>query len=223
MKQIVILLAASLLLSGCYTTRTSGNAGAVMTGASIGGSVGHAVGGLIGESSSGWRGSYRGSAIGTILGTVAGAVIANEATKPREEAASPYEVAPTPRRSQVEHIRPDNHARLKIRNIRFIDAGRNQTINSEEDCKIIFEIMNEDNKPVHDILPVVEEVSGMKRITISPSVLVESIAPREGVKYTATLSAGKRIKSGRALIRVGVADEYGNEYDWQEFEIPTER
>ncbi|MBE6286593.1 MAG: glycine zipper family protein [Mediterranea massiliensis] len=223
MKQTVILLVAALLLSGCYTTRTSGNAGAVMTGASIGGSVGHAVGGLIGEGSSGWRGAHRGSAIGTILGTVAGAVIANEATKPREEEIPSYEVTPVPRQAQVERIRSASDNRLKIRNIRFIDAGRNQTINSEEDCKIIFEIMNEGDKPAYNVVPVVNEVSGMKRITISPSVLVEAIAPREGVKYTATLSAGKRIKSGRALIRVGVTDEYGREYDWQEFEIPTEK
>lgn len=54
-------------------------------------------------------------------------------------------------------------------------------------------------------------------------VMVEQIAPHNGVKYTATISAGERIKTGNVTIRVAVADGNGQQYDWQEFSLPTER
>lgn len=73
------------------------------------------------------------------------------------------------------------------------------------------------------MVPVVAETTGMKRIYISPSVMIEQITPRDGVKYTANINAGERIKTGDAVIRIAVADEYGNEYDWQEFSLPTQR
>ena len=63
----------------------------------------------------------------------------------------------------------------------------------------------------------------MKHIYISPSVMIEQIAPREGVKYTANISAGERIKTGEVIFRIAVADENGEEYDWQEFSLPTQR
>lgn len=206
-----------LLNTSCATQ----NAGAVMTGAAIGNNVGGTIGGLIGDGSAGRHGAFRGSSIGSLIGTVAGAVIANEMTKPREQKQEDkVQIQRRPSSSQVQHL---SGAQLKVRNIRFIDSGRNQTINSEETCKIIFEVVNEGNRVVHNVVPIVEEVSGMKKLYISPSTMVERIAPNDGIRYTATLEAGKRIKTGIAVIHVGVANEHGEEYDWQEFEIPTQR
>ena len=74
-----------------------------------------------------------------------------------------------------------------------------------------------------NVVPVVAEITGMKRIYISPSVMIEQIKPHEGVKYTASINAGERIKTGEVIIRVAVADETGQEYDWQEFSLPTQR
>ena len=53
--------------------------------------------------------------------------------------------------------------------------------------------------------------------------MIEQIAPQDGVKYTANVSAGDKIKTGNVNIRIAVADEYGDEYDWQEFSLPTQR
>ena len=89
--------------------------------------------------------------------------------------------------------------------------------------KIIFEIMNEGEQTIYNVVPMVTETTGMKRIYISPPVMVEQIAPHNGVKYTATISAGERIKTGNVTIRVAVADGNGQQYDWQEFSLPTER
>lgn len=83
--------------------------------------------------------------------------------------------------------------------------------------------MNEGNKTAYNVVPVVMETTGMKRIYISPSVMIEQITPRNGVKYTANISAGERIKTGNVTIRIAIADEYGDEYDWQEFSLPTQR
>ena len=66
-RQIGVLTASLLILSGCGTSQTaSGDPGAIFAGAAIGGNVGGAIGGLIGDNNGGWRGGYRGSAIGTM-------------------------------------------------------------------------------------------------------------------------------------------------------------
>ena len=202
----------------------AGDPGAVLAGAAIGGNVGGAIGGLIGENNRGWRGGYRGSAIGTIVGTIAGAAIANAATAPKQTEEYSYRVERTqPTYNPRPEALPSAINNLKIRNIRFIDDSRDHVINAGENCKVVFEIMNEGNRTAFNVVPVVAEVTGMKHVYISPSVMIEQIAPREGVKYTASISAGERIKTGEVIFRIAVADENGEEYDWQEFSLPTQR
>lgn len=225
-KYVIGVLASALLLSGCGTSRmASGDPGAVFAGAAIGSNVGGAIGGLIGESNGGWRGGYRGSAIGTIVGAIAGATIGNAVTTPKQEEYS-YQIERTqPYPPQTEVQQPFRSAinDLKIRNIRFIDDNRDHAISSGENSKVIFEIMNEGDKTAFNVVPVVIETTGMKRIYISPSVMIEQIAPHEGVKYTANISAGDRIKTGEVTIRIAVADGLGQDYDWQEFTLRTQR
>lgn len=219
------LLAFAILCSGCGTGRmASGDPYAVLSGAAIGGNVGGAIGGLIGESNRGWRGGYRGSAIGTIVGTIAGAAIANAATAPKQPEEYSYRIERTqPYNPRIKEECSSAINNLKIHNIRFIDDDRNHVISSGENGKVIFEIMNEGNRTAYNVVPVVTETTGMKRIYISPSVMIEQIAPRNGVKYTASISAGERIKTGEVIIRLAVADADGQEYDWQEFSLPTQR
>ena len=206
-KSFIGILAATIILSGCGTSQmAAGDPNAVLAGAAIGSNVGGAIGGLIGDSNGGWRGS----AIGTIIGTIAGAAIANAATAPKKQEEYSYRIERTqpyppqsgrqPQASAIDHLR--------IRNIRFIDDSRNHVINSGENCKVIFEIMNEGNKTAYNVVPV---------------VMIEQITPHNGVKYTANISAGERIKTGNVTIRIAIADEYGDEYDWQEFSLPTQR
>ena len=208
-KWMMGMIISALLLSGCATGRMPGNPGAVMAGASIGGSIGNAVGGLIGENNRGWRGGYRGSAIGTIVGTIAGAAIGNALTTPRQQSQDEYVERPL--------------SNLRVRNIRFIDDSRNQIIESGENSKIIFEIVNEGNSAVYNVIPLVEEVGGMKNLYISPSVMIEQINPGEGIRYTANVYAGKKVKDGEAVFRVAVSDNADRLEDFQEFAIPTQR
>ena len=225
-KQLTVFLLSVLLLSGCASGRM-GNPGAIVAGASIGGSLGGSIGGLIGDNNRGWRGGYRGSAIGNIVGTIAGAAIGSELTAPRQEPIEDDAYVPEVREVRVQKYKnqpvQQPVSQLKLRRIRFIDDNRSHVIDAGENSKIIFEIMNEGRKPVYNVVPVVETVGKVKHIGISPSVMVEEILPGEGIRYTASIHAGDRLKDGEVTFRVAVADENGVICDSQEFTLPTQR
>ena len=225
-KQLIVFLLSVLLLSGCASGRM-GNPGAIVAGASIGGSLGGSIGGLIGDNNRGWRGGYRGSAIGNIVGTIAGAAIGSALTAPRQEPIEDDAYVPEVREVRVQKYKTQPVqqpvSQLKLRRIRFIDDNRSHVIDAGENSKIIFEIMNEGRKPVYNVVPVVETVGKVKHIGISPSVMVEEILPGEGIRYTASIHAGDRLKDGEVTFRVAVADENGVICDSQEFTLPTQR
>ena len=225
-KQLTVFLLSVLLLSGCASGRM-GNPGAIVTGASIGGSLGGSIGGLIGDNNRGWRGGYRGSAIGNIVGTIAGAAIGSALTAPRQEPIEDDAYVPEVREVRVQKYKKQSVqqpvSQLKLRRIRFIDDNRSHVIDAGENSKISFEIMNEGRKPVYNVVPVVETVGKVKHIGISPSVMVEEILPGEGIRYTASIHAGDRLKDGEVTFRVAVADENGVICDSQEFTLPTQR
>lgn len=225
-KQLTVFLLSVLLLSGCASGRM-GNPGAIVAGASIGGSLGGSIGGLIGDNNRGWRGGYRGSAIGNIVGTIAGAAIGSALTAPRQEPIEDDAYVPEVREVRVQKYKKQPVrqpvSQLKLRRIRFIDDNRSHVIDAGENSKIIFEIMNEDRKPVYNVVPVVETVGKVKHIGISPSVMVEEILPGEGIRYTASIHAGNRLKDGEVTFRVAVADENGVICDSQEFTLSTQR
>ncbi|MDD3040788.1 glycine zipper family protein [Bacteroides sp.] len=230
-KQVTVILLSALILSGCASGRM-GNPGAIMAGATIGGSLGGSIGGLIGDNNHGWRGGYRGSAIGNIVGTIAGAAIGNALTTPRQEPLEEYAYVPEVRevydkpQAKSNKIRPQIQRplpQLKLHKIRFIDDNRNHVIDAGESSKIIFEVMNEGKTPVYDIVPIVETVGKVKNIGISPSVMVEEILPGEGIRYTATIYAGSKLKDGEITFRVAVSDENGKICDAHEFTLPTQR
>ena len=222
-KQIAYLLTAGLLLSACGTTN---QAGAIVTGASLGGNLGSTIGGLVGESRHGWRGEYRGSAIGTIVGTLAGAAIGNAlSNSARQQDREAYSIdRQDTYQPDVQNIPAKDHSNignLRIRHIRFIDADRNHVISSGESSQVIFEIMNEGTETAYNVVPVVK--SDNKKLSVSPSVLIEQIAPHNGIKYTAYIKAGKRLKEGETTIHLGLSNENGTEYDQQEFTLPLQR
>lgn len=226
-KQLTVILLSALIVSGCASGRM-GNPGAIMAGASIGGSLGSSIGGLIGDNNHGWRGGYRGSAIGNIVGTIAGAAIGNALTAPRQEQIEEDAYIPEVREVRVQKYKKQPQvqqpiSQLKLRKIRFIDDNRSHVIDAGENSKIIFEIMNEGRNPVYNVVPVVETVGKVKHLGISPSVMVEEILPGEGIRYTASIHAGERLKDGEVTFRVAVADENGVICDSQEFTLPTQR
>ena len=69
---------------------------------------------------------------------------------------------------------------------------------------MVFEVYNNSDKPVYHILPTVVEVTGNKHIYISQNVMVESIMPGKGIRYTANIKADNRLRDGEAVLRIGV-------------------
>ena len=113
---------------------------------------------------------------------------------------------------------------IEIRNARIIDANQDGILKAGEECQVTFEVMNNSSKPLFDIQPTVIDVTGNKHIHVSPNLHVESIAPNSGIRYTATILAGKKLKDGTVVIRVGVTQ--GNREitsQMKEFYVQTRR
>lgn len=210
MKKVIVMLLLALMLTSCYTTRMGGSPAAVSAGASIGGVLGSIVGDR--------AGGYGGSQFGALLGTVAGAAIGNAVTTPPKEKVY--------RETEETNVPSGSYnavSGLQITNIRFIDDNRNQAIDAGESCKIIFEIVNAGDVAAYNIVPVVEETSGMKHLQISPAAQVAYMDKDDRIRYTAVINAGKRLKSGEAVFRVYTSESNGAVSDIHEFSIPTHK
>lgn len=218
-KYVIYTLAAGLLLSSCGTMNKSD---AVFTGATIGGSLGSNIGGLVGGNRHGWRGEFRGSAIGSIIGTLAGAALGgaiNSANKENKTYSAENEQScGTAYERNTSSLNLDG---LRIHNIRFVDSDKDHEISSKENCQVIFEVMNEGSNTAYNVVPTVQ--TDNRKISVSPSVMIEQIAPGDGIKYTAYLKAGNKLKTGQVTIHLAIADDLGKEYATQEFTLPVKR
>lgn len=226
-KSFIWVLGLLLVVSAC----TSNAAG----GAYVGGQFGHVIGSAIGGIAGGWRGHHTGALIGTVGGVVAGAAIGaaidNAQEKKYEEISRAREneryqsddsgFDPEGRGDDRIMIEPEE-APLNIRNAMITEMQHDGVLTRGEECTVMFEIMNTSDHPIYDIQPFVEDATGNKHINISPNLRVESIGPRQGIRYTATILADKRLKDGEILVRIGVV-QAGREVKSQtrEFSVPT--
>ena len=247
MKRIAVLsVGALLLLSSCGTYTGEG----AYAGATFGSIIGAAIGGIAG----GPRGSDIGTLIGMAGGAMVGAAAGSAADQAEQQRYEDYQRARQQRRMprQYDDAYMDNNSGydetnsgddrlygfgedfsssvteavsdIEIRNPRILDAGRDGYLSRGEECRVVFEIYNNSTKPVFRIQPSVAEVTGNRHIRISENVLVESIRPGKGIRYTAVLKADDRLRDGDAVIRVGVFQ--GNREvnsQTQEFTIKTSR
>jgi len=132
---------------------------------------------------------------------------------PTDEQAAAVPVGPTGKPSDtqsgektvsvtdLQRMRPA----IELRNIRIDGVRQEGVIHAGEQCRVVFEIMNRSNYTLHDVQPLVNELTGNKHLHVSPNLHIESIAPGTGVRYTATVLADKRLKDGQAVLRVAVA------------------
>ena len=213
-KGIVLILGVLLIMSSC-TSNTAG-------GAYVGGQFGHVIGSAIGGLAGGWRGHHTGALIGTVGGMVAGAAIGSAIDKAEERK---YEERMPVYRPQVEtgrmHV-DDVISKLEIRHAEIFESQRDGVLTRGEECTVVFEIHNISDKTIFDIYPFVEDATGNKHVNISPNLKIESIAPHQGVRYTATILADKRLKDGEIIVRLGVI-QGGREVTSQtrEYTVPT--
>jgi len=122
--------------------------------------------------------------------------------------------------SQVQVVSCD----LEIRSARLVDGSRDGVLTRGEEARMIFEVYNKSDKPAYHVLPTVSEVTGNHHIYISENVLIESILPGKGIRYTAVVKADNRLGDGEAVIRISVL-QGNNEIasQTQEFPIQTRK
>lgn len=111
--------------------------------------------------------------------------------------------------SRVEQIYGNvkSDGKLTIRNVRFADSNGDGMLSGDEIGRVSFEIYNETAAPIYNFDPSVVEAEANKRIYISPSVRVENIMPGQGLRYTATVKADRRIKDGGIRLLVSAQKE----------------
>ena len=111
--------------------------------------------------------------------------------------------------SRVEQIygKAKSDGKLTIRNVRFADSNGDGMLSGDEIGQVSFEIYNETAAPIYNFDPSVVEAEANKRIYISPSVRVENIMPGQGLRYTATVKADRRIKDGEIRLLVSAQKE----------------
>lgn len=161
----------------------------------------------------GSAGGYNASQFGALAGTVAGAAVGNAVTTPRQDDGAEEEY--------------DNYAPaysgLHVTNLRFIDENRNHTIDAEEDSKLVFDVVNDGDTPAYNVTPIIEEVTGMKHILISPAQQIAYMPVGNTIRYTATIRGGRRLKTGEAVFRVYTTESNGAMSRTHEFSLPTQK
>ena len=229
-KNLLLVLSGALLLTSCYDAGSGavhgGQFGYVIgsaIGGITGGGRGHDLGALIGTVSGVAAGAAIGAAtekareeeyrarepkIGRKLDTVRSSGYDNRDMSRYDE--SDYD----PRGGGDDRVdfgigngpssRPDDSP-LEIRNAVITETKRDGVLTRGEECTVRFEIFNTSEKPVYDIHPLVSDVTGNKHVKISPNLRVESIAPHQGIRYTATIRAGKKLKDGEIKVMLAVS------------------
>ena len=233
-KFIVISLAGAMLLSSCSTTESGASNGAFfgsILGSAIGGITGGYRGSDIGTIVGMAGGAVVGAAIGQASekeeqrkydeymrrrndqsgfdpnnGGDQSGFDPNNAGDDRivMEEEVPSQTVTLDELKRMEGFNVNINESIHLRHEDFSDANGDGFITPGEECKVSFEIMNNSDVEIFDVIPTVIETTGNKHIHISPTVRIESIRPRQGVRYTATVLADKRLKDGNAVIRVTV-------------------
>ncbi len=226
MKKIIFLLASVLLLESCTRRTFYGSTHGMWAGATIGG----ALGGLMG----GRHGHNFGTVIGVIAGAAAGAIAADAAEAAEQRRYDEYvrdydrssHYSNRSARSVEGHSYGDSgstvekvYSPLTIRNLRFIDDGGNQIVNRGEDCKIIFELCNNTDDTLYDVVPYVNEISGNSHVFLSPSTRIEVVKPGDVVRYTCSLRADNRLSKGILNFRIAVSYAEGDFVTLREFSL----
>ena len=232
MKKILVLsVGVLLLLSSCGTYTESG----AVTGSWFGSIIGSAIGGITG----GPRGSDIGTLVGMAGGAVVGAAIGQAAENAQQQKYEDYRRQRQQRQERVDdrlygfdenfnsspsQVVPTTESCLEIRNPHLIDSSRDGVLTRGEEARMVFEIFNTSSKPVFHVLPMVRELTGNKHIRVSENVLVESIMPGKGIRYTAVIRADDRLHDGEAMFRISVF-QGSREMDSQarEFRIITSK
>lgn len=216
-------------MSSCGTYAGAG----ATTGGWFGSIIGSAIGGIAGGPRGSDIGTLVGLAGGAVVGAAIGQAADNAEQKRYEEyRAQRSERVQRSERSQTYQEPMDSQTNgddriygfdenfnsidtenisenptmpvLEIRNPRIIDSSRDGVLTRGEEARMVFEVFNISSKPVFRVLPTVAEVTGNKHVRVSENVMVESVMPGKGIRYTAVIRTDDRLRDGEAIFRISV-------------------
>lgn len=139
-------------------------------------------------------------------------------------ASEPENVVHSVRYDEIKDVSVKSGYALDIRNARFVDGNQDNMLNPDELCKLIFEVYNTSAEPLSDVQPMVVETTGNRQISVSGTIHIENINPGKGIRYTAMIKAGKRLKGDSAVFRVYAVQGNNNPVsNVIELDIPVKR
>lgn len=197
MKNFISLLLAASILAGCATNNAT-QVIATMSGLQSGATLGGAIGGLTSR-------SPRGHFMGTTIGAISGAAIGAIATSPRRQTANREEYENSRslenKKKKVETKRMLGSLSglkkdVRIVNVKFLGTSGGATLSSGGTATVSYDIINVTSGNIPMLVPKMEFKHKAKNITISPMQSIVDLPSGEGVRYTVTLTAGKRVKNG---------------------------
>lgn len=211
MKNFISLLLAASILAGCATNNAT-QVIATMSGLQSGATLGGAIGGLTSR-------SPRGHFMGTTIGAISGAAIGAIATSPRRQPSNGREVDTVTRTHEKKAEKHNAKRRLstlsglkrdvRIVNVKFLGASGSDVLSSGETATVSYDIINVTPENIPMLVPKMEFKHKAKNITISPMQSIVDLPSGEGVRYTVTLTAGKRVKNGDNAILLYLSADGG--------------
>ncbi len=230
-KLLVISVGSLLLLSSCGTYTGVGAATGGYFGSIIGSAIGGISGGWRGSDIGTLVGMAGGAAVGAAIGAAADNAELRRYEEYREHRIQERASREQQRQPAYQQDRqyddsgfdatnsgddrlygfgeafgaaPEAHQSIEIRNPQIVDATHDGVLKRGEEARVVFEVYNNSNKPIFKVQPTVTEVTGNKHIHISENIMVESIMPGKGIRYTASVKADNGLRDGEAIIRIGV-------------------
>jgi hypothetical protein len=232
-KSLIIALSSLIALSSCGSYTATGAYTGAQFGHVIGSAIGGIAGGWRGHDMGALIGTVGGAAAGAAIGSAAERAQQNRMERREASRTAGYQnrngnesqrhddsgfdaagrgddrivfdETPSPNERSIAASDLARKNPIEIRHARVQDRSGDGVLVRGEECKVSFEIMNNTGETIYNICPLVEDATGNKHVAVSPNLLIESIAPYQGVRYTATILADKRLKDGQIVVRVGVA------------------
>ena len=101
-------------------------------------------------------------------------------------------------KSSIERLTPSTNEmpNIEISKVVFADNDGNNILKRGEIGKIAFEIHNNGTQAISDLYPTITEATYSGHFRISPTTRINLLKPSEVVRYTATIMADNRIKTG---------------------------
>lgn len=224
MRIVLSILSVAMLLASCASGGSTAQVFAAMSGLNAGATLGGAIGGLTSRSPRGYH-------MGTTIGALSGAAIGAVATMPRKKRVEAAEVVGTyeaPKRKRgsfspsatLSGMRRD----VRVTNVTFRDSSGDGVLQPGETATVSYDIINVTPYAINLLVPRMELSAQKKRIHISPMQNIMDVPSGEGVRYSVTLTADSRLKSGEAQLTLYLSGDEGASFtEMNAIQIRTKR